>query len=278
MSKVQTLSLTLIALIAFAANSLLCRIALKSTHIDPATFTAVRIVSGAAVLFLYLRVRPNGSASSGSWTSALALFIYAAAFSLAYVALPAGTGALLLFGSVQASMIAYGLLRGERLAGLRLLGFSVALAGLIVLLLPGVSAPPVGRSLLMVCAGIGWGVYSLRGRGAPDPGAATAGNFLRAAVFAAAFGATALPLQAIDWTGVAYAVLSGAVASGMGYIVWYTALGGLTAIEAATVQSSVPVLAAAGGSMLLAEPITLRLALCTIAILGGVSLVVLRRR
>jgi len=282
--------LTAVAMIAFAGNSLLCRLALKETRIDPASFTFVRIVSGAAMLWLIFMLRkPKGVAAAvhlrnaaagplqGNWPSALALFAYAAAFSFAYVSLSAATGALLLFGAVQATMILWGIGRGEQLRPRQLLGLVLALCGLVALLLPGISAPPFAGSILMLGAGIAWGVYSLRGRTAGEPTAATTGNFLRAVPFAALLALAFLSKVQLDRAGLGYALLSGAVASGVGYVIWYTVLPALKAASAATVQLSVPVLTAAGGILLLGEPLTLRFFLSSIAVLGGIALVVLNR-
>jgi drug/metabolite transporter (DMT)-like permease len=269
--------LTLIALIAFAANSILCRLAFERSDIDAASFTLIRLFSGALILWLIVALRSGPRGIGGSWPSAAALFAYAAAFSFAYVSLPTGIGALLLFGAVQATMIFAGLRGGERLKGRQTAGLALALAGLGYLMLPGLSAPPLGGSLLMLAAGIAWGVYSLRGRGTADPLGATAGNFLRAAPLGIGLSTAALPWLQMDAVGAGYAVLSGALASGAGYAVWYAALRGLAATHAATVQLSVPVIAAAGGALLLDEPVTLRLAFASMAILGGIALVVLGR-
>ena len=286
MSPWRTAVLTALALAAFAGNSLLCRAALRDTPIDAASFTAIRIASGAIALWLIVRLRASPQARAGSWPSALALFAYAAAFSFAYLSLTAATGALLLFGAVQATMIAAGIARGERLSTPQWLGIVVAGAGLVGLLLPGLTAPPLGGALLMIAAGIAWGVYSLRGR-APaaatvDPTVANAGNFARATPMALALlGAAFLaPREAVrfDAAGAGYALASGAVTSGLGYAVWYAALKGLKATSAATVQLSVPVLTAMAGVVLLAEPLTLRVALASVAVLGGIALVVFRRR
>jgi drug/metabolite transporter (DMT)-like permease len=267
--------LTLVAMIAFAGNSLLCRLALKQAGIDAATFTFVRIFSGAVALCLIVAVRKGSPRGIGNWPSALALFAYAAAFSFAYVTLSAGTGALLLFGAVQATMILWGLRRGERLRGRQLAGLALALGGLVALLLPGLSAPPLAGAILMLGAGVAWGIYSLRGKAAGDPTTATAGNFLRAVPFAALLSFALLPGAHLDRAGFIYAVLSGALASGLGYVVWYAALSGLRAASAATVQLSVPVLAAAGGILLLGESLTLRFFLASMAVLGGIALVVI---
>jgi drug/metabolite transporter (DMT)-like permease len=279
MSRPRIFVLTLLAMLAFAGNSLLCRAALQGGHIDAASFTTIRIVAGALALWLIVRVQRCGAAPAGSWPSAFALFAYAAAFSFAYLTLTAATGALLLFGAVQATMIGWGFWRGERLGGWQLLGGACALGGLIGLLLPGLSAPPLHGAVLMLVAGIAWGVYSLRGKGAGDPLQATAGNFVRAVPFAlvASLGVLAWGARS-DVAGAALAVASGAVTSGIGYAIWYTALPGLKAASAATVQLSVPPLAALGGVIALGEPPTLRLLLASIAILGGIALVIAEKR
>ena len=276
--KTRVFVLTLLAMIAFASNSLLCRAALKETSIDAASFTFVRIFSGAAALWLILTMRRTTSQSSGNWISALALFAYAAAFSFAYNTLSAGTGALLLFGAVQATMILWGFRKGERLHPIQIAGLVVAVAGLVSLVLPGLSAPPLIGSILMLGAGIAWGVYSLRGKTAGDPIAATSGNFLRAVPFAALVSIVMIRQARLDSLGVVYAFISGAITSGLGYVIWYAALGGLKAASAATVQLSVPVLAATGGILFLGEPITLRYAIASVAVLGGIFLVVIEKR
>jgi len=273
-SRPRVVALTAFAMVAFAGNSLLCRVALKSTRIDPASFTTVRLASGAIVLWAIVRMRPTGRPSAGSWTSALALFAYAAGFSFAYVSLPASTGALLLFGAVQATMLGVGFRRGERLGARPAIGLALAIGGLIGLLLPGLSAPPWFGALLMLGAGAAWGMYSIRGRKIGDPTSTTAENFARTVPFALGLSASALPWLAVDGRGVAAAVASGALASGVGYAVWYAALKDLRATEAATVQLSVPVLAAIGGILLLGEPVTARLVGASAAILGGIALVI----
>jgi len=276
--QLRVVSLTLLALLAFAGNSLLCRLALTRTGIDAATFTSVRIVSGAVVLVLLVRFRTPRTPLAGSWPSAAALFAYAASFSFAYERLTAGTGALLLFGAVQATMISVGVVRGERLHAVQVAGLLLAYAGLIGLVLPGLAAPPFLSAALMLAAGVAWGLYSLRGRHAGDPTSVTAGNFLRAVPMALGVSLLFIQSQAIDTAGMLYAIASGALASGVGYAVWYTALRDLSATTAATVQLSVPVIAAAGGVLLLNEPLTLRLVATGAANLGGVALVVLTRR
>ena len=263
-------------MVAFASNSLLCRLALKQTSIDAASFTFIRIVSGAVALWLITTMRAGAhrALSQGNWPSALALFAYAAAFSFAYNSLSAATGALLLFGAVQATMIFWGLHKGESLHLRQLFGLTVALAGLVALLLPGLSAPPLGGATLMLGAGVAWGIYSLRGRGTSDAISATAGNFIRAVPFAAFLSLVLIHWMRVDLAGIAFASLSGAITSGVGYVIWYLALPSLKAASAATVQLSVPVLTAAGGILLLGEPLTIRFLLASAAVLGGIALVV----
>lgn len=278
MSFVRIVALTSLAMIAFAGNSLLCRVALKDTSIDAASFTTVRLVSGAVVLWLIVRMRRRAQSGRGNWPSAFALFAYAAGFSFAYVSLPAATGALLLFGAVQATMIGHGIWAGERLRRPQLVGLVLALGGLVGLLLPGLSAPPLAGSLLMLGAGVAWGIYSLRGKGGGDPTRVTAGNFLRAAPVAAALSLLLHEGASLDGAGFWYAVSSGALASGIGYAIWYTALPALKSTQAATVQLSVPVIAALGGIVFLGESLTLRLVLASVAILGGIALVILEKQ
>ena len=277
MSTVRLSILTLLTMIAFAGNSLLCRIALKHTAIDAASFTSIRLVSGALVLWAIASVVRRDRAGKGNWMSAFALFAYAAGFSFAYISLPAATGALLLFGAVQATMIGRGLVAGERLGKQQLAGLVFAVAGLVVLLLPGLSAPPLIGSVLMLGAGVAWGVYSLRARGAGDPTQITAGNFLRATLFAGVLSLLLAANRNLDITGVWYAIASGAIASGLGYATWYTVLPALKATSAATIQLSVPVIAALGGIVLLGEPLTLRFLVASAAILGGIALVILNK-
>ena len=278
MSYARIIALTSLAMIAFAGNSLLCRAALKHTSIDAASFTTIRLISGAVMLWLLVQTSGRTRSGGGNWLSALALFVYAAGFSFAYVSLSAATGALLLFGAVQATMIGHGIWTGERLMRLQIVGLILAFGGLVGLLLPGLSAPPLYGSILMLGAGVAWGVYSLRGKGAGDPTSVTAGNFLRAAPISAALSVLMFSSTSLDNAGFWYAVSSGALASGIGYAIWYTALPTLKSTNAATVQLSVPVIAALGGIVFLGEPITLRLSLASIAILGGIALVILEKQ
>jgi drug/metabolite transporter (DMT)-like permease len=279
----RTAALTTLTMVAFAANSVLCRMALGRAAIDPASFTAIRLLSGALTLLalagLLGRGRPPGlargvaaEAGLARWISPCELFLYAICFSFAYLSLSAGTGALLLFGAVQATMIGAGLLAGERLTLQQWLGLIVAIAGLVYLVSPGIAAPPLGGSALMLTAGVAWGFYSLRGRRAVDPVASTTGNFARAVPFALLVATVWLPRLQLSPRGVALATLSGGVASGLGYVIWYAALRGLKATQAAAVQLSVPVLAALGGVLLLAESVNLRLVVSSVAVLGGVGL------
>ena len=278
MSHLRITGLTCLAMIAFAGNSLLCRQALKYTAIDPASFTAIRLISGALVLWILVRMKHDAPAGEGSWISAIALFAYAAGFSFAYVSLSAGTGALLLFAAVQVTMISFGVWAGERLHLLQIVGVMLAFGGLVGLLLPGLSAPPLTGAMLMVGAGIAWGVYSLRGKGAGDPTRVTAGNFLRAVPVTVVLSLLMFRFVSVDIAGVGFAIASGALASGLGYAIWYTVLPALKNTSAATVQLSVPVIAALGGIVFLGEPITLRLVLASVAILGGIALVIMQKR
>jgi drug/metabolite transporter (DMT)-like permease len=276
MPRTRIALLTSLAMFAFAGNSLLCRLALKGAGIDAATFTLIRLVSAALALWLIQRAGGAPRGVFGNWYSALALFAYASAFSFAYVGLPAGIGALILFGAVQATMIGYGLWTGEHLHIGQWTGLLLALGGLIALVLPGISAPPLSSALLMLGAGVAWGIYSLRGRRSCDPAATTAGNFLRAVPFGAVISLLTLAHLSLGKAGLMYAVLSGALSSGVGYVIWYAALREMRAATAATVQLSVPVIAALGGAALLGEPLTLRLLVSSAAILGGIALVALR--
>jgi drug/metabolite transporter (DMT)-like permease len=264
-------------MLAFAANSWLCREALASGSIDAASFTLVRIASGALVLGLLAAKQIRALGPGGSWLSAVALFGYAATFSFAYNSLSAGTGALLLFGAVQITMIVYGLWSGERLNGGQLLGAIMAGGGLTWFVLPGVTAPPLAGAALMLLAGFSWGVYSLFGKGKKRPLEATGGNFIRAVPMAVAAYLLLGRTQDVSSIGIVYAVASGALASGLGYALWYSVLPKLAATTAATVQLSVPIIAAFGGFMMLGEPITARLVIAAIAVLGGIAIFVMSK-
>ena len=275
----KTALLTALAMVAFAANSILCRLALQATKVDAASFGSVRLASGALALALIVRfLRGETKPARSDWWAAAMLFLYVACFSFAYRYLSAGTGALILFGAVQLTMFIVGLWRGERFRPLAWAGFAVAVAGLAVLLAPGVTAPSPAGGALMAIAGVAWGVYSLRGRGVESPLRATAGNFARAVPFALAVSVVCANDFRISTTGAALAVASGAITSGIGYVIWYAALRGLTAMSAASVQLSVPVIAALGGATLLAEAITLRLVVASVATLGGIALVLVQKK
>lgn len=286
MSFVRLMSLTLITMLCFAGNSVFCRLALRQTSIDAASFTLARLVSGALVLALLVvgrqrfwrttAARPAGL--GGNWISALALFVYASALSFSYADMSTGIGALLLFGAVQATMILTGLWHGERLHGQQTAGLVLALAGVVAILSPGLDAPPLASALLMLTSGVAWGVYSLRGRGVADPTGDTAGNFLRATPMSVLLSALFFAHQHLDGHGVLYAVLSGAITSGMGYAIWYAVLPKLTRTRAAAVQLSVPVLASLAGALFVREPITLGLMLTSMAVLGGIAMVVYGKR
>lgn len=279
-SRILTALYTSLTMVAFASNSILNRLALGQQSIDAVSYTTIRLLSGALVLWLIASLQESrtGPRIRGGWPSAVMLFAYALAFSFAYLSLSAGTGALILFGSVQVTMLLAALRSGERPHLLEWLGVALALAGLVYLVLPGLRAPsPVG-SASMALAGIAWGVYSLRGRGSGSPLADTAGNFIRAVPLILAVRLVTLNDIHLSQAGIALAVLSGAAASGVGYVIWYAALAGLTATRAAIVQLSVPVLAAWGGVVLLAEGISLRLVLAGVLILGGIALAISGRR
>lgn len=273
MRPVVVLFLSIVALVAFAANSILTRAALSGTSIDPVSFTAVRIASGAVMLWLIVHVRAPGAEGRGSWASALALFGYAIAFSLAYRSLTAATGALLLFGAVQVTMISWGLFRGERLSNVQWLGVLLALAGLVWLLMPGLTAPPLLAAGLMVVAGCAWGIYTLRAKGAGDPTRVTAANFARAALPAVALVLVFVADMSLDGRGLALAVASGALASGMGYAVWYAVLKHIGTHTAAVSQLTVPIITAVAGVLLLSEPLSWPTVVGGSCIIGGIALV-----
>jgi drug/metabolite transporter (DMT)-like permease len=274
----RTAALTLAALCAFAANSLLCRMALGAHHIDPASFTTIRVVAGALTLVIIFALRTQKAPSlRADWRAVAALGAYMVFFSFAYITLSAGTGALILFGCVQLTMFTVAMRSGERFPPFAWAGLIIAVAGLIYLVSPGLRAPDPLGAILMAAAGIAWGAYSLLGRGASDPLAATATNFICLAPFTLFVSAVAIAQFHISPYGAALAIASGAIASGCGYVIWYAALRGLTASRAAVVQLAVPVIAAVGAVALLSEPITTRLLLASAATLGGVAIVLAQR-
>ncbi len=272
-SPAATVLCTASALVAFAANSVLCRLALGRAAIDAASFSTIRLASGSlALLLLCQGLRSGPVGVRGNWRSAALLFLYAVPFSFAYLSLSAGTGALILFGSVQATMLVAALGMGERPHPLHWLGLTLALGGLVVLVLPGLQAPAPAGAVLMAVGGISWGIYSLRGRSPAGPLVETTGNFIRALPLALAVSLLSVRHLHLSARGILLAVISGAIASGVGYVLWYAALKGLSAARAATVQLPVPVLVAAGGVIVLSESVSLRLVAAAILILGGVAL------
>ncbi len=274
----RTVLLTVVAMLAFAANSLLCRLALGQELIDAASFTTVRVLSGAVTLALIVLLRRRGrDRGKADWRTVAMLFTYMAFFSFAYLSLGAGTGALILFGAVQLTMFIVALSEGEHFPLLSWAGLTLALLGLIYLVLPGVSAPDPLGAVLMAVAGIAWGFYSLLGRGAADPLEATARNFVYSVPFVLLVSLFFFRDFSSSANGLALAVASGAIASGCGYVIWYAALPSLTATRAATVQLSVPVIAAFGGVVVLSEQVTLRLLVASAATLGGVAIVLAQR-
>lgn len=271
---------TSFALLAFAFNSILCRLALGTDSIDAAGFTTVRLISGATALLIISSLfgRKNAAIKQGNWLSALFLFGYAICFSFAYIGLTTGMGALILFGSVQATMIIAALAGGERPKVLEWFGLFAALAGLIYLVLPGLASPPLFSSLLMVIAGIAWGFYTLRGKGSANPLAETTGNFIRAVPLIILASLPFLAQFHSSKRGFVFAIISGAVTSGIGYAVWYAALKFHTATRAAILQLSVPILAAIGGVVFLSESVTVRLSVAAVLILGGIALAIFGRK
>jgi drug/metabolite transporter (DMT)-like permease len=269
---------TTLALLAFAGNSILCRMALGRAAIDAATFSTIRFAAGAAMLVLVMAfMRGGATETSGSWPSAAILFLYAVPFSFAYVSLNTGTGALILFGAVQVTMMLAALWSGERPHPLQWLGLGLALGGLVYLVLPGLAAPSAIGSALMALAGISWGIYSLRGRGIANPLAQTTSNFVRTVPLVIAVSLIARAQAHITWRGALLALASGALTTGLGYVLWYSALRRVTATRAAVVQLTVPVLAAAGGVIFLGETISSRLVVSAMIVLGGISLALVGR-
>ncbi len=272
--SVSGIGLTMIAMLAFAGNALLSRAAFQYTNIDAASFTLIRLVSGA--IFLALLTRPQAiiNLKYGNWHSSIALFIYATCFSYAFVDLTTATGAVLGFGAVQLTMLGYALLRGERFKHIQIAGIGISIAGVLALLLPGFENPPLIPALLMLSAGASWSIYTILGRNSQEPTHDTAGNFNRAALIATVFYFLFVHNSQFDTPGFMFAFLSGTLASGLGYIIWYTALPYLTATTAASVQLTVPVIASFGGMLFFDEMLTLSMVLISTAILSGILLVV----
>ncbi len=281
MTRLRIILITLLSLLAFAANSLITRFALQETSIDETSFIMMRVVSGALFLWLYLRFKKNNN-KAGTWLAAFSLFIYAVSFTYGYGLIAAGTGALLLFGSVQVTMTISGYREGERLNVIQIAGFILAIIGLVILMLPGISSPSIIGALLMCISGVAWGIYTLQGRGANNPAATTAGNFIKAAPMAIllwliVYLSTNDTINLVS-DGIIYALLSGIITSGIGYIIWYSVLPELKAIQAAIVQLSVPLLVTLAGALLLNETITIRVVLASTAILLGTVLVLIFKK
>jgi drug/metabolite transporter (DMT)-like permease len=266
-------------MVAFAANSIICRFALRDGAIDPASFTSIRLASGALALLFLATVtgRRKSQRHDGDWTSAALLFAYAIFFSYAYISLDAGTGALILFGFVQVTMIATALFNGAKPRVTETIGWLLALAGLVNLLLPGQSAPSIGGTAMMALAGIAWGLYSIRGRSVTNALGSTSINFLFSLAFVGILLAVTVKDLNLSTDGVVLAVISGSITSGFGYVIWYAALNYLSEIQAALVQLSVPALAAIAGVLFLLEPSGWRLIVSTALVLGGIGIALLRR-
>lgn len=278
---IRTFILTTLALIAFAANSVLNRLALSEGSIDAPSFTIIRLLSGAIVLFIILLIKNQqkpSSASKGSWASSLMLFTYAITFSLAYITLDTATGALILFTAVQLSMLLISLFKGSRLSLIEWFGTLIAFFGFVYLVYPDLGTPSVKGFILMSAAGTAWGVYTLNGRGTTDALADTAYNFIRTIPFVLVLLLITFSKSNYSTQGIVLAVISGAITSGIGYTIWYEALKGLSSTQAAVVQLSVPVLAALGGVVFVSEEITQRLIISIVFILGGILLVVFGKK
>jgi drug/metabolite transporter (DMT)-like permease len=272
----QTVLYTTLALIAFAANSVLSRVALRNGAIDAASFSVIRFTAGAAtMLFVSACTRSRAMRSTGSWRSAVILFLYAIPFSFAYTRVTAGAGALILFGSVQLTMITAGLRSGERPHLLQWFGLGLSLAGLVYLLSPGFGTPPLAGAGLMALAGLSWGAYSLRGRKAENPLAQTTSNFVRSVPLICAVCLFAPSQIHVERNAALFAVMSGSLASGLGYFLWYLALRNLTSTRASVVQLAVPILASMGGVVFLGENVSRRLIVASVMVLGGIAMTLL---
>lgn len=282
-NQLKTITSTVFALIAFATNSVLCRLALDENAIDAASFTTIRLFSGIIILFGVLQLTSKtykvefSGKSKGSWLAAVMLFIYAIAFSFGYVSLDTGTGALILFGAVQITMIIANVIQGNKLHLSEWLGLTIAFSGFVYLVMPNLTTPSFMGFILMSISGMAWALYTLLGRASKNPLSDTAYNFLRTSPFILVLMILGLEQTHITSTGVVFAVLSGAIASGIGYFVWYIALGGLSVTQAAVVQLFVPVIATVGGVIFTGELITLRLIESSGLVLGGILMVILGR-
>lgn len=273
----KTSILTVLALIAFAANSVLCRLALGNEAIDASSFTSIRLLSGAITLFILLSLQGNNKAvsSNGSWAASFALFLYAITFSYAYLSLDTGTGALILFGSVQITMIILSFMAGTRLHLIEWSGVLLAFTGFVYLIFPNITTPSLNGFILMTVSGISWGIYTLKGRNSKNPLMDTTYNFVRSIPFIAVLVVFTMQNASYSTEGIILALVSGAITSGVGYTVWYIALGGLSSTQAAVIQLSVPVIAAIGGVLFVSEVITIRLVISATVVLSGILMVVL---
>ncbi len=274
----KKLLLVLFVLTAFAANSILCRIALKNGHADPEIFSMLRLLGGAAVLFSWHLVRRTLPTIRWAITDAMLLCVYVIFFSIAYVQLNTATGALLLFGAVQVSMIGWGIRKGERLNGVKTCGIVIAVVGIVMLLLPGATAPPLTAAVTMVASGLAWGAYSVRGKKVISPAGATAGNFILSVPVIVILAIIRQPPVHIDTQGIILALLSGGVASGMAYVLWYALVASLSSATASTLQLSVPCIAAGGGVLFLGEVPDIRIVVCTLVVLAGIAMVIFADR
>ena len=277
MYLLKTSLFTGLALIAFAANSVLCRLALGNGAIDASSFTGIRLLAGAIALFTILSIKGSnkGASSKGSWTASLSLFLYAITFSYAYLSVDTGTGALILFGSVQITMIMLSLISGTRLHLIEWSGVILAFTGFIYLILPNITTPSITGFILMTVSGVSWGIYTLKGRSSKNPLMDTTYNFLRTIPFIALLAVFTLQNMNYSTEGIVLALISGAITSGAGYTIWYIALGGLSSTQAAVIQLSVPVIAAIGGVIFVSEVITMRLVISAAIVLSGILMVVL---
>lgn len=269
---IKNITLITIALLAFAGNSVLCRLALGDQVVDAASFTSIRLLSGAIFLCALVRFKEKKSVSmkGGSWLSAISLFLYAATFSYAYISLDTGTGALILFGFVQLTMIAYTFMQGKRLAIVEWFGLFIAFSGLLVLLLPGASAPSLTGFILMAISGVAWGIYTIKGKGSETPLLDTATNFLKTLPFIILLTLITFYNSELSTRGIILAATSGAITSGLGYAIWYAVLKNITVIQAAISQLLVPIIASIAGVLFTNETITTKLLIASLLILGGI--------
>lgn len=273
----KTILYTIIALVAFAGNSVLCRYALKGDAIDAASFTSIRLISGAVLLIFLVMLKNKGTLNlkAGSWLSAFYLFVYMVTFSYAYITLDTGIGALILFGAVQMTMVIFSISKGKKLQLIEWVGLIIAFSGLALLLLPSGSAPSLTGFVLMAISGIAWGGYTLAGKGAKSPLIATSNNFLRTLPLVIGLVLFTFDSATISYDGVLLAVVSGALTSGLGYAIWYAALEGLKVTQAAVLQLTVPIIASFGGVIFTSEVITLQLVISSLCVLGGILIITL---